>query len=151
MRVWGERSLSTIRRLLPYDEENVPPVYGHSVTRLSIWTSRGNRILEAIIQDQRGPIQFQKTFSNVHTAYLLHIFSLITFNLRFAGTIILKTAYGYTVNPEGEDPLVAIAEMNLERFSQSSQPGAWLVDVFPFSGSILTKLSFLVFSYLICV
>ena len=78
-------------------------------------------------------------------------FSLITFNLRFAGTIILKTAYGYTVNPEGEDPLVAIAEMNLERFSQSSQPGAWLVDVFPFSGSILTKLSFLAISYLICI
>ena len=76
---------------------------------------------------------------------------LITFHLRFAGTIILKTAYGYTVNPEGEDPLVAIAEMNLERFSQSSQPGAWLVDVFPFSRSILTKLSFLTFSYLIYV
>lgn len=40
-------------------------------------------------------------------------------------------AYGYTAMPDGPDPMIDLAELTLERFSQSSQPGSWLVDVFP--------------------
>lgn len=48
-----------------------------------------------------------------------------------AGAIILKMAYGYTIQPHGTDPLVAIADLALAQFSVASMPGAWLVDTMP--------------------
>ncbi|KAI3212678.1 hypothetical protein CBS147311_251 [Penicillium roqueforti] len=48
-----------------------------------------------------------------------------------AGAVILKIAYGYTIEPDKMDPLVHIAKMALEQFSVAGTPGAWLVDVFP--------------------
>ena len=40
-------------------------------------------------------------------------------------------AYGYTVEPNAEDPLVDIADKALAQFSASAVPGAWLVDSIP--------------------
>ncbi|RYO97634.1 hypothetical protein DL764_007271 [Monosporascus ibericus] len=48
-----------------------------------------------------------------------------------AGAIILKMAYGYTVEPHKEDPLVSIADKGLSQFSAAFVPGAWLVDTIP--------------------
>ncbi|RYP09137.1 hypothetical protein DL765_008562 [Monosporascus sp. GIB2] len=48
-----------------------------------------------------------------------------------AGAIILKMAYGYTIEPHEEDPLVSIADRALSQFSAAFVPGAWLVDTIP--------------------
>jgi len=54
-----------------------------------------------------------------------HIRSLI-------GAHILKVAYGYTVDVDGTDPLVELAERFAGEFSQAAQPGTWMVDAIPF-------------------
>jgi hypothetical protein len=46
------------------------------------------------------------------------------------GGVILKITYGYDAQDSG-DPLIEIAEAALLGFSQSTTPGAWLVDVIP--------------------
>ncbi|KAK6379432.1 hypothetical protein LTS17_006350 [Exophiala oligosperma] len=48
-----------------------------------------------------------------------------------AGAIILKIAYGYTIEPHRADPLVTLADEALEQFSQATVPERWLVDVVP--------------------
>ncbi|THH07559.1 hypothetical protein EW145_g3297 [Phellinidium pouzarii] len=47
------------------------------------------------------------------------------------GATILKLAYGYTAKPES-DPFVKIAEDAMAGFSKASEPGAFMVDRFPF-------------------
>lgn len=49
-----------------------------------------------------------------------------------SGAIILKIAYGYTIEPNDPDPLVDIANETLDIFSKAFVPGKWLVDVLPF-------------------
>lgn len=51
---------------------------------------------------------------------------------RGAGAVILKIAYGYTIESHKADPLVDLADEALVQFSLAGQPGAWLVDIFPF-------------------
>ncbi|PWY71805.1 putative cytochrome P450 [Aspergillus sclerotioniger CBS 115572] len=48
-----------------------------------------------------------------------------------AGAIILQIAYGYTINPDGHDPLVKMANEAMESFSTAGSPGMWLVDTIP--------------------
>ncbi|PWY89157.1 cytochrome P450 [Aspergillus heteromorphus CBS 117.55] len=48
-----------------------------------------------------------------------------------AGAVILKIAYGYTINPHGRDPLVDLANEAMDRFSVAASPGRWLVDTIP--------------------
>lgn len=48
-----------------------------------------------------------------------------------AGAIILKLAYGYTIEPHEQDPLVDLADRALVQFSAAAVPGAWLVDTIP--------------------
>lgn len=48
-----------------------------------------------------------------------------------AGAVILKIAYGYTIEPHTRDPLVHIANLALEHFSIAGTPGTWLVDIIP--------------------
>jgi len=49
-----------------------------------------------------------------------------------AGAIILKIAYGYTIEPHGIDPLVALAEKSFKEFGKAAVPGAWVVDMVQF-------------------
>jgi hypothetical protein len=46
------------------------------------------------------------------------------------GGVILKITYGYDVKGS-DDSLIEIAEAALLGFSQSTTPGAWLVDIIP--------------------
>jgi cytochrome P450 len=48
-----------------------------------------------------------------------------------AGAIILKVAYGYSVEKETPDPLVLLVENMMANFSQAVAPLAWLVDAIP--------------------
>ncbi|KAH8429766.1 cytochrome P450 [Aspergillus melleus] len=48
-----------------------------------------------------------------------------------AGAVILKIAYGYTIEPHGRDPLVDLANQAMDNFSVAGTPGAWLVDAIP--------------------
>ncbi|KAJ6178530.1 hypothetical protein N7519_008991 [Penicillium mononematosum] len=48
-----------------------------------------------------------------------------------AGAVILKIAYGYTIESHKRDPLVHIANLALDHFSKASTPGTWLVDIIP--------------------
>jgi hypothetical protein len=48
-----------------------------------------------------------------------------------AGAIILKIAYGYTVEPHGNDVLVDLADKVVHEFFLATAPGQWLVDLIP--------------------
>ncbi|RHZ47488.1 cytochrome P450 [Aspergillus thermomutatus] len=48
-----------------------------------------------------------------------------------AGAVILKIAYGYTIEPHKADALVDLANEVLEQFSIAATPGTWLVDTIP--------------------
>ncbi|KAK4937903.1 hypothetical protein LTR10_021544 [Elasticomyces elasticus] len=48
-----------------------------------------------------------------------------------AGAIILKIAYGYTIEPHRADPLVSLADEALDQFSHAAVAGRWLVDIVP--------------------
>ncbi|GKZ23616.1 hypothetical protein AbraIFM66951_009891 [Aspergillus brasiliensis] len=50
---------------------------------------------------------------------------------REAGAIILKVAYGYTIEPHERDPLVDLADKAMEDFSKAMLPATWAVDFFP--------------------
>ncbi|OKP05847.1 O-methylsterigmatocystin oxidoreductase [Penicillium subrubescens] len=48
-----------------------------------------------------------------------------------AGAVILKIAYGYSIEQHTRDPLVDMANLALERFSLAGTPVVWLVDMVP--------------------
>jgi hypothetical protein len=48
------------------------------------------------------------------------------------GAVITKLTYDYDMKQEN-DPFVELAEKAADNFSQSAAPGAWLVDIFPWS------------------
>ncbi|PYH48073.1 cytochrome P450 [Aspergillus saccharolyticus JOP 1030-1] len=48
-----------------------------------------------------------------------------------AGAVILKIAYGYTIEPHGRDPLVDLVNEAMDQFSIAGSPGRWLVDTIP--------------------
>ena len=50
---------------------------------------------------------------------------------RTAGAIILKFAYGYTIEPNGPDAFVDLASDAMEEFSYAMQSPKWLVDIVP--------------------
>lgn len=51
--------------------------------------------------------------------------------------MILKIAYGYSIDPHKRDPLVDLADEAVEQFSLAVRPGTWMVDVLPFRTSSL--------------
>ncbi|KLO18912.1 cytochrome P450 oxidoreductase OrdA-like protein [Schizopora paradoxa] len=48
-----------------------------------------------------------------------------------ATALILRISHGYSIEPEGSDPLVDIAEKGVSQISMAAQPGAFLVDALP--------------------
>ncbi|OQD85241.1 hypothetical protein PENANT_c010G09088 [Penicillium antarcticum] len=52
-------------------------------------------------------------------------------NRTAAGAFILNITYGYHIEPQGEDPLVCLADHALKQFSDAVVPGSWLVDLIP--------------------
>lgn len=62
-----------------------------------------------------------------------NIFSLADSGCKIsaAGSFILKITYGYNIEPHQKDPLVNLADLALQQFSNAIVPGAWLVDVIP--------------------
>ena len=50
---------------------------------------------------------------------------------RMTGAIVLMISYGYQAQ-ENDDPLIRIADEATEQAAEVAQPGAFLVDVFPF-------------------
>ncbi|KAI1100667.1 putative cytochrome P450 oxidoreductase OrdA-like protein [Jackrogersella minutella] len=67
---------------------------------------------------------------------LLHVLnspeSLLSHIRRASGSVILKIAYGYTAEPQGEDPLVTLAGDAMDKFGRAAVPGAFMVDALPF-------------------
>ncbi|KAH7311488.1 cytochrome P450 oxidoreductase OrdA-like protein [Stachybotrys elegans] len=49
-----------------------------------------------------------------------------------SGTIILQTAYGYSVDEVDEDPMIRLVERMMMNFAQAFMPMAWIVDALPF-------------------
>jgi hypothetical protein len=52
-----------------------------------------------------------------------------------AGAIIVRITYGYEAQEQG-DPIITLAESTVARFSDFSEPGAYLVDFIPVCRSI---------------
>jgi len=51
----------------------------------------------------------------------------------FSGAVILRVSHGYTIETEGTDPFVQLAEDALDRaVFPAAQAGVWAVDIFPF-------------------
>jgi len=48
-----------------------------------------------------------------------------------AAAIILKIIYGYTIEPNGSDPLVELIEHMMEQINHAALPATWMVDVIP--------------------
>lgn len=55
---------------------------------------------------------------------LIHVYSE-------ASAIILKTTYGYSIEPHKADPLVGVIERMMDSFSRALVPMAWPVDILP--------------------
>jgi hypothetical protein len=55
-------------------------------------------------------------------------------SLSFAGSIILKIAYGIDVQPSN-DPNIEIAEKAIDGLAHALKPGSFIVDIFPFCES----------------
>ncbi|KAG0709796.1 cytochrome P450 [Suillus ampliporus] len=55
-----------------------------------------------------------------------------------AGAIILRISHGYEVD-ENNDPFIDLADRALDQFSQSSAPGAFIVDIVPFCKVIVPE------------
>ena len=53
-----------------------------------------------------------------------------THAIRTVGTVILMISYGYPVK-EHDDPIVDIVEAAVKGFSESMEPGTYLVDMIP--------------------
>ena len=51
------------------------------------------------------------------------------------GAVITKVTYDYDMKLE-DDEFVKLAEIAAVTFSQAAAPGAWLVDIFPWSASL---------------
>lgn len=51
--------------------------------------------------------------------------------IRSVGSTVIKATYGYSTQMY-DDPLVKIAEKAMQGFSEASEPGAFMVDRFPF-------------------
>lgn len=47
------------------------------------------------------------------------------------GAIILRVAYGYSINRERLDPLVDLVDRTMQHASEAFVPGAWIVDFIP--------------------
>jgi hypothetical protein len=58
-----------------------------------------------------------------------------TLDLREAGAVILKIAYGYTAEPFENDPLISMAGDAMDKFARAAVPGAFMVDIMPFCKS----------------
>lgn len=61
----------------------------------------------------------------------LIVFQGVVKHCSFPGAIILKIAFGYNIEPKGHDYLVDFANEANTIFSDSGQPGRWLVDIIP--------------------
>ncbi|KAJ5297506.1 hypothetical protein N7508_007755 [Penicillium antarcticum] len=48
-----------------------------------------------------------------------------------AGAVVLKMAYGYTIEPHDSDPLVDLADKGMEDFSFALLPATWAVEFLP--------------------
>lgn len=65
---------------------------------------------------------------------------LMTNNVRrLAGAVILKIAYGYTVDTTKPDPLVILTDEVIQLGGQALQPGKWLIDFFPPGKSMVVR------------
>lgn len=78
------------------------------------------------------------TFESKFTIISKDIFFLLSQNAlprliqnREAGGIVLKIAYGYTIDPHSPDPLVDLADKAMEDFSSALLPTAWAVNFIP--------------------
>ncbi|KAL5375290.1 hypothetical protein DPSP01_011300 [Paraphaeosphaeria sporulosa] len=47
------------------------------------------------------------------------------------GSLILRVLYGYKIEQNEADPLIAMADVAMDQFSQATVPGRWLVDTIP--------------------
>lgn len=61
---------------------------------------------------------------------------VLTEVLRTIGAIVLKFAYGYSIAPDGSDPLVHLADVITDNFSEAVLPGKWIVDTIPICKNI---------------
>ncbi|KAF9228325.1 cytochrome P450 [Gyrodon lividus] len=76
---------------------------------------------QSILQDETRIL-----INNMHT----HPEEWIKHGRRFAGAIVLKIAYGYTVEIEN-DPLVKLVDDAMDQFSETTVPNAFMVDIVP--------------------
>lgn len=63
----------------------------------------------------------------------------------------MKIIYGYTVEPHDKDALVDLIGEAMDQFGQAAVPGAWLVDIMPFSEHSCIKIRHVVKKLILAV
>lgn len=111
----------------------------HSTQQLHTITGRCKSTKHAsLLTVFRGTLKvylsiFEGTFP--FTIYLHHRYIIWVF--RNAAAVIMKIAYGYTINKD-QDYFVTLIEDFIKTGTFTSAPGRWLVDSFPFRNSLVS-------------
>lgn len=114
-----------------------PGLYWPSICYGHDWDGRNDRNPEVAAQNIGTTDGFRSAPQSVRT-YIYIIFTRKSNHkqhsyVSFAGAVILRTSHGYTIETEGLDPFVDLAEEALDRsLLPAAQSGVWAVDLFPF-------------------
>lgn len=85
-----------------------------------------HRLLKRILDKPESIVAHLRRYAS-HSLAVVH---LCLRSHSTAGAIILKITYGHDVR-ENDDPLVELVDRTMDIFSQTSQPGTYLVDLVP--------------------
>lgn len=123
MQTYSDRFRAYRRAMQPYlGSENAIAQYD------SLQEVEGRRFLLRVLRNPKQLVQHISTW--VILSIRLCESTILTL-YREAGAIILKIAYGYTIEPHKQDLLVHISKLALDQFSIAATPGIWLVDIIP--------------------
>ncbi|KAJ5281712.1 hypothetical protein N7478_007084 [Penicillium angulare] len=86
-----------------------------------------------MLNDAKLALQLLEKRSSIHSSRPAHAFLDIE-----AGAIILKIAYGYTIEPHNDDPLVNLADKAMQGFSIAFSSTTWAVNFMPILKSLPT-------------
>lgn len=99
----------------------------------TVETIETRRLLLKILEQPTAFVQHLRAYVHIYIIFTRKSNHKQHSYVSFAGAVILRTSHGYTIETEGLDPFVDLAEEALDRsFLPAAQSGVWAVDIFPF-------------------
>ncbi|THH01147.1 hypothetical protein EW145_g6967 [Phellinidium pouzarii] len=135
------RGLPSVQEGAPPGEQRAPPLlsqlflFALAACKAAL-ACKATHLLAAVIGTPAALSKFHSLIEIETRRFLLRVLddkaNLLKHIQTSAGAIIVRMAYGYTIEPTGRDPLVALADKGIAQISMAAQPGAFLVDILPF-------------------